>query len=307
MKIKIERSQKEKSPKKKKERTLSVGKLRKRVLALWLVLLCSVSFGVYKNFTAIDQQTTHEKTILKETLVDTSGLQSYVKSFAEVYFTWQNKKDALEERTKKMSDYLTSDLQQLNTELIRADIPTNSVAKDIQIIQVKRKNAHTYQVTFSLQQEITEGKKKSFINSTYEVTVHQDSNGDKVITQNPTMTARPRKSSYEQKQEERTGTIDSNTTEEVTSFLETFFKLYPKATKEELAYYVKTDSLTGLDRNLVFSKIDTLALSPAKAGNVSATVSIEYLDQETKAIQIFQYRLKLGKQKNWIILATDSI
>ena len=66
MKIKIERNQKEKIPKKKKERVISVGKHRKMVLALWLLLSCSLAFGIYKNFTAIDQHTTHEKVVVKE-------------------------------------------------------------------------------------------------------------------------------------------------------------------------------------------------------------------------------------------------
>ncbi|HHJ3594407.1 TPA: conjugal transfer protein, partial [Enterococcus faecium] len=48
MKIKIERSNKEKIPKKKKERVVSVGKHRKMVLALWLLLSCSLAFGIYK-------------------------------------------------------------------------------------------------------------------------------------------------------------------------------------------------------------------------------------------------------------------
>ncbi len=60
MKIKIERIQKEKMSKE-KERTISVGKHRKMVLALWLLLSCSLAFGIYKNFTAIDQHTTHVK------------------------------------------------------------------------------------------------------------------------------------------------------------------------------------------------------------------------------------------------------
>ena len=46
MKIKIERIQKEKMSKKKKERTISVGKHRKMVLALWLLLSCSLAFGI---------------------------------------------------------------------------------------------------------------------------------------------------------------------------------------------------------------------------------------------------------------------
>ena len=51
---------KEKPIKEKKVRTMKVGTHKKSVIALWVVLIASVSFGVYKNFTAIDQHTTHE-------------------------------------------------------------------------------------------------------------------------------------------------------------------------------------------------------------------------------------------------------
>ena len=44
-----------KKPKEKKVRTVMVGTHKKTVIALWVVLIASVSFGVYKNFTAIDQ------------------------------------------------------------------------------------------------------------------------------------------------------------------------------------------------------------------------------------------------------------
>jgi len=46
---------KESKPKKEKKLpVMKVGTHKKSVIALWLVLLASVSFGVYKNFTAID-------------------------------------------------------------------------------------------------------------------------------------------------------------------------------------------------------------------------------------------------------------
>lgn len=309
MKIKIERSKKEPKPKEEKPtknklrklKVMKIGTHKKSVAALWVLLILSISFGVYKNFTAIDQHTTHEKTVVKETLVDTSGIQSYVTRFAKVYFTWQNKKEALEERTEKINGYLTEDLQQLNTDLVRADIPTSSAVEEVQIVEVTKKDTASYQVTFIIQQKITEEKKISSINSTYEVTVHQDSNGDMVIIQNPTMTASAGKSAYKSKQVESDGSIDSDTTEEITTFLETFFKLYPKATKEELAYYTKADDLTVLDKNLVFSKISSLVLNISTSDNVVATVSVEYLDQDTKTTQIFQYNLVLEKQKNWVI------
>ena len=41
--------------KEKKVRAVKVGTHKKTVIALWVVLIASVSFGVYKNFTATDQ------------------------------------------------------------------------------------------------------------------------------------------------------------------------------------------------------------------------------------------------------------
>lgn len=44
---------------------MKVGTHKKSVLLLWAVLLASTSFGVYKNFTAIDTHTVHEKEIIQ--------------------------------------------------------------------------------------------------------------------------------------------------------------------------------------------------------------------------------------------------
>ena len=69
-----------KEPKEKKVRTIKVGTHKKAVIALWVVLLASVSFGVYKNFTAIDQHTTHEKEIIELRLQDTDRKSTRLNS-----------------------------------------------------------------------------------------------------------------------------------------------------------------------------------------------------------------------------------
>lgn len=73
-----------------------MGKHRKMVLVLWLLLLSSLSFGIYKNFTAIDQHTTHEKVVVKEKIVNTSGVENFTVDFAKEYFSWKNDRVAIE-------------------------------------------------------------------------------------------------------------------------------------------------------------------------------------------------------------------
>lgn len=57
MKIKIERKVKTN----KKIAELKVETCRKTISTLWLLLFISMTFGIYKNFTAIDIHTVHEQ------------------------------------------------------------------------------------------------------------------------------------------------------------------------------------------------------------------------------------------------------
>ena len=61
--------------KEKKVRTVKVGTHKKTVIALWVVLIASVSFGVYKNFTAIDQTPRMKKKSLSFACRTPTGLK----------------------------------------------------------------------------------------------------------------------------------------------------------------------------------------------------------------------------------------
>lgn len=81
------KNQTEQPVKEKKVRTVKVGTHKKTVIALWVMLIASVSFGVYKNFTAIDKHTTNEKEVIELRLQDTNRIENFVKNFAKCYYT----------------------------------------------------------------------------------------------------------------------------------------------------------------------------------------------------------------------------
>lgn len=299
MKIKIER--KEKPIKQKKTPTIKVGTHQKLTTALWTILIISIVFGVYKNFTAIDQHTTHETKVIEQKLVDTNKVESFTREFATGYFSWQQSQNSIDKRNKWLKDYLTEDLQQLNSEMIRADIPTSSIVQQVQIWSVDAKEKSNYVVLFSVNQLITESDKKTATTSIYQITVYIDEASNLVIIQNPTISSKPQKSEYKPKPIESDGTVDANTTAEVTTFLETFFKLYPKASEDELSYYVSNQALDVVDKDYVFVElVNPIYLK--EDNQIKAIVNIKYLDQETKTIQISQYGLTLQKQDNWKII-----
>lgn len=162
------------------------------MIALWLVLIASVSFGVYKNFTAIDMHTVHEKEVIEQRIVDTNRIENFVKGFAKSYFSWSNTQESIDKRT-------------------------------------------------------------------------------------------------------------AATAEEVTEFLETFFKLYPTATEKELAYYVSGNALSPVNCDYVFSELVN-PIFTKDGEQVKVSVSVKYLDQRTKATQISQFDLTLEKDSNWKIV-----
>ncbi|HFM7651003.1 TPA: conjugal transfer protein, partial [Enterococcus faecium] len=276
MKIKIERNQKEKSLKKKKERVVSVGKHRKMVLALWLLLSCSLTFGVYKNFTAIDQHTTHEKVVIKEKVVNTSGIENFTKDFSKEYFSWKNNKEAIEKRMNNLEQYLTEEGFALSQDMVRADIPTNSEVQSVKVLDVE-KSSEEFVVSFLVEQKITEGKKAQSISSAYRVTIFEDENRNYIVTSLPTMIAKPDRAKYKTKQVENDSKIDAKTTEEIAEFLETFFKLYPSASEKELEYYVENDAMRPINIDLKFSKLeDPVYLQNGK--KILVSTKIKYLD-----------------------------
>ncbi|MDU7055809.1 MAG: conjugal transfer protein, partial [Enterococcus hirae] len=289
MKIKIERNQKEKIQKKKKERIFSVGKHRKMVLALWLLLTCSLVFGIYKNFTAIDQHTTHEKVVVKEKVVNTSGVKSFTKDFAKEYFSWKNNKEVIEKRMSNLEQYLTEEGLALSQDMVRVDIPTSSEVQSVKILDVER-GPKEFVVSFLVEQKIMEGKKAQSISSAYRVKIFEDENGNHVVTSLPTMIAKPEKAEYEVKQVESDSEIDVKTTEEITEFLETFFKLYPTASEKELEYYVEDDAMRPINVNLKFVELaDSVFFQDGN--NIQAKINVKYLDDLSKTTNFFQYRL----------------
>ena len=219
---------KEKPVKEKKVRTVKVGTHKKSVIALWVVLIASVSFGVYKNFTAIDMHTVHETETIQLRLNDTNGIENFVKNFCKSYYTWDNSKEAIEARTQAISNYLTKELQDLNLDTIRTDIPTSSAVTNVLIWDIEQSGTDDFIATYEVDQQIKEGEQTNSVKATYTVKVHVDKNGDMVIVQNPTLAPAIEKSDYEPKAQEADASVDADTVNDATAFLETFFKLYPR-------------------------------------------------------------------------------
>ena len=106
---------------------------------------------------------------------------------------------------------------------------------------------------------------------------------------------------YEPKTPEADASVDADTVNDATAFLETFFKLYPTATEKELAYYVLGNVIEPIGRDYLYSELVN-PIFIKDGDNVKVKVAVKFIDNQTKATQVSQYELVLHKDSNWKIV-----
>lgn len=293
---------KKKTPKEKKPRVYKANTRKIIVIVLWVLLGISLSFAIFKHFTAIDTHTINETKIIEKEYVDTHNIENFVDNFAKVYYSWEQSDKSIDNRMDKLKDYLTDELQALNIDTVRKDIPVSSSLRGVQIWSAVPDGENQFNVTYSVDQLITEGENKKNVQSAYGVTIYVEDSGNMVLIKNPTITSIPKKSDYTPKVKESDGLIDSITTDEINEFLTTFFKLYPTATAKELSYYVNDGVLKPIGKDYVFSELVNPIYNRME-NQVTVSLAVKYLDQQTKATQVSQFDLILEKnENNWKIV-----
>lgn len=278
---------------KSKPRVLHIGTQRTVVIALWVLLICAFAFAVYKNFTAVDTHTVHETTVVQQEVTDTNAIESFVTNFAKVYYSWEQSAASIEQRTENLKYYLTDELQALNADTVRSDVPVSASVQDVQIWSVEQTGDNVYKVVYSVSQKVVNGEESDIVTSAYEVSVYVDAVGNLVIIQNPTITGKPAKSDYAPKAAEPNGTVSVQETDEITEFLTTFFALYPSASQQELSYYASSGALPVIENeSYVFAGLVNPVYTKGD-DTVTANVAVQYLDQRTGMTQISQFVLQL--------------
>ena len=318
----------------KRPRVKRIGKRRKSVVFFWALLIISLSFAVYKHFTAIDTHTIREIERVEVQVVDTSPIESFVRSFARVYYAWPAGTEQSTIRNEALRRYLTDDLHMLNATFSR-DMGTSSTVRDVQIWGVEPLDDHNFRVLFSVERFIrsvsveyveevvreealdAEGEiifiervveheistaTEDVALSYYTVIVHVDVDGGAVITHNPTISGGPGRSSHTLPIRTNDTAIDSDTRDEIMWFLTEFFTLYPTASESMLAHFVRDGALGVIEVEYDFLEL----VNPSfvrRGDHVGVYVTVRYSDPRTRAQQLSQFELMLQRfDDRWMIV-----
>lgn len=253
----------------------------------WSILIFSVSFGVYNNLTAVSTHTVHEKEVIKEQLIDTSGLQSYAKGFATTYFTVSPTSNDQQVQREALEGYLSENISYSSS--LYKEVKEKVSVKHVEIWGItavpNEKNVYSILLKLTL-----EAGKESYERA-YSVNIYAKNTQFSVVKL-PILATLPSKASVEVAQQMTTTNVEATTREAVEGFLETFFGVYPKADEKELIYYGK--KLQPIKDNLTFLEITNTQMSENKQ-TVDVTCTVVYKDNDTKLTFEMPYQLTLEK------------
>ncbi len=286
--------------KNKKIPTIKVGTNKLYTRTLWAILIISLLFAIYKNFTAIDKHTVHERETIYQEIIDTNSIESFTGDFIRVFYSWEQTKESIDKRTELLNNFMTDELVMLNSQTIRVDIPNPSSVGNYNIWNVREIDKNNFEVIYSVNQILDTQNSNNIIESTFYVIVHIDDSKNLVISTNPTATSKPLKSAYQEKPIQADGSVDASTIQEIEEFLNSFFTMYPFATEKEIAYYVDNNLLSQINKNYVFVEL-TNPIYIQKNDTLEASFYVKYIDRDTNSNIIMEYNLELKKNENWKI------
>lgn len=292
----------------KKERKWNSYKMRKWCVRIgWCVLLVSLAFAVYKNFTAVNTVTIHEKETVVEKVENYSGIESFTSNFVRTYFTYSTDSKVQASRKERLASYMQESLVEANQGDTYA--VGNIKVTGVQIWSVEPLNEENqdFRVLFtvSLQREVEEsGETKNISERTaFSVNIHTES-GEYVVTKNPTVTHIPEKSGYEEEYLKPSELLEAKDRETVETFLNTFFRVYPGASEKELAYYVKDADVKPIGKDYELLSIDNLAIQKVGEQKYSVECYVSYMDNLIGVGVMNQYQLSLAAQEDGELIVT---
>ena len=170
-----------KEPKEKKVRTVKVGTHKKTVDCLrpcfnrfFAVIPCVI--GLRKVFheifypVGVLQAKFNDFFFVGRVLVDSSKILIHSKAHA-----------CDKHHPQRNHGFLTKELQDLNVDTIRTDIPTNSTVTDVIVWSIEQSGTDTFSATYEVDQQIKEGEQTSNVKATYIVKVHVELVGISVL------------------------------------------------------------------------------------------------------------------------------
>ena len=295
-----------KENKKVKKKTKRIGTRKKSVTILWCLWLIMTGKGMWWNLTAVDTYTVYNETVVESRVRSLSGVENFVERFAREFFTFSRETVALGERTENLTRFMSDEMFRMNSGMLAVESGSTSRVIDFFVWHTEQYDENNFEVLFSVVQMIEEYYAEDYyateiVEVAYEVSVHKDNYQNIVINRKRFANA-PNRSDYVTERLSGDLNVDAELRANATGFLELFFGLYPNATNQQLAFYVRDNALEAFYRDMEFLQL----INPVFVvddDNIIVDVAVEYLCRVTNTNLIASYRLRLEEfNESFIII-----
>lgn len=293
-------------------------------LALFLSVVAIVRVGN----ASISQAKTEpmQQVEQKKNYAASEGAQSFAENFAAQYFNWQNTDQGKADRVKRLQPYLAKGLDE-QAGLSFDGMEWDSSLTKSQVWNVKETGEDTALITLRIQHtlkkstppdpaaveaaksqnkplpEATEQTKGTYVK--YFVVPVKTNGQSFVVDKVPYFTAAPKKPAITANTafNEDGKITDPKLQDEITSALNTFFKVYTTGTQEELSYYVKGDEIPSMNGIITFKEVKSSVIQPGQSKNeYNVHAVVIFQENQSNGQVIYPYELRLVKEDNrWFV------
>lgn len=254
------------------------------------------------------------------------GAQSFARNFANEYFNWS--KDSQDEREERLEDYLAIGLDP-QAGLRYENMKWDSVLSDSQVWSVEETGEQSANITLRIhhslsrmvepsEEEIKKAeeddkeppkpqKEKGETYLKYFVVPVKSDGESYVVHQLPYFTSEPNKPDIEIEYNADGNSIsDSDLEEEISLFLETFFKTYTEGSDQEIAYYTKGVDVETLNGILSFKEVEGLAIY-LEGESYEVHADILMIETGSEAEMIYPFHMELIQEENrWLVVGFEN-
>ena len=232
----------------------------------------------------------------------------FAQNFIRAYFQWERSDEGIVARQQALAPYLVKGVD-INAGLVTKGIKWNSTYISSQIRDVAIIEPGIGQLTFQVKSKLSNEIEEKVLEQFMIVPIAYDGETFGVY-ELPKYTDIANYTTVKTVTDTRLKTANTDESNEVKAFVETFFKTYVEGEYEQLRYLLVKDSdITGLNAKYVFQEINEIDVlkNEAETGFI-ANVKVAIVNPETTIQTLMNYQLSIKKSEDkFVVQAMDDL
>lgn len=227
----------------------------------------------------------------------------FAQNFSKAYFTWTPQEVDIIDRQVALANYLATGLD-INAGLQVNELTWASTYQSSQVVDVKQIDEQLGQITLKVKTALSKGEEKKSLTRYIAVPIAYDG-ATFGVYQLPQFIEWTEKSTVKQVIADNLKSVDTQSTKEIRSFIDTFFQIFVTGGEDQLHYLVESkQAIKGLNGSMDFKEVKKADIYLDEAtGRYIAFVEVHLVDPAIETTIVSNYQLTIKKKEAQYALA----